>query len=142
LVQFSHPPPDVAFLIGWAVIYVTAEKRKVTAADKHREMWNIQCTLCKYIGHFITKKEESERTIWTLYFMFFSNIIIQVILYAPPLTNSLIYIYKNKLSVFVCVCVCVCRVTSCLCVDWRHVFDWRNYRPGHRDTNDDRDTGT
>ena len=35
----------------------------------------------------------------------------------------------------------------CLCVEWRHVcvstdvkfVDWRNYRPGHRDTNDDRD---
>ena len=43
-----------------------------------------------------------------------------------------IYIYKNKLS-----------------VKWRHVsvstdvmfVDWRNYTPGHRDTNDDRDIG-
>jgi len=39
---------------------------------------------------------------------------------------------------------------SCLCVEWRHVcvstdvmfVDWRNCTSGHRDTNDDRDTGT
>ena len=36
-----------------------------------------------------------------------------------------------------------------MCVEWRHVcvsadvmfVNWRNYRPGHRDTNDDRDIG-
>ena len=46
----------------------------------------------------------------------------------------------------------VCRVTSCLCVDWRHVYrltklqtgtSGHKWRPGHRDIgnkNDDRDT--